>query len=127
LLRAWSSGDEAALARLTPLVEAELHRLAASFLRRERPGHTLQTTALFNEAYLRLIGDSAVEWQNRTHFFGIAAQDGKDNVWVIPANGGEARKLTSNNDPRLFFRAWRGHPMGKRFILENKRGTACLQ
>ena len=74
LLRAWSNGDEAALARLTPLVDAELHRLATSFLRRERPGHTLQTTALVNEAYLRLIDDSAVEWQNRAHFYAIAAQ-----------------------------------------------------
>jgi RNA polymerase sigma factor (TIGR02999 family) len=74
LLRAWSNGDEAALARLAPLVDAELHRLANSFLRRERPGHTLQTTALVNEAYLRLIDDNAVGWQNRAHFFGIAAQ-----------------------------------------------------
>jgi RNA polymerase sigma factor (TIGR02999 family) len=74
LLRAWGNGDERALARLAPLVEAELHRLAESFLRRERPGHTLQTTALVNEAYLRLIDDNAVEWQNRAHFFGIAAQ-----------------------------------------------------
>lgn len=74
LLRAWSSGDQAALARLAPLVEAELHRLAGSYLRRERPGHTLQTTALINEAYVRLIDDSAVQWQNRAHFYGIAAQ-----------------------------------------------------
>ncbi len=74
LLRAWSNGDKAALARLAPLVEAELHRLAESFLRRERPGHTLQTTALVNEAYLRLIDDTVIEWQNRAHFYGIAAQ-----------------------------------------------------
>jgi RNA polymerase sigma factor (TIGR02999 family) len=74
LLRAWSDGDEAALARLAPLVEAELHRLAGSFLRRERPGHTLQATALVNEAYLRLIDESAVQWQNRAHFYGIAAR-----------------------------------------------------
>ena len=74
LLRAWSNGDEAALARLAPLVDAELHRLADSFLRREHPGHTLQTTALVNEAYLRLIDDNAVDWQNRAHFYGIAAQ-----------------------------------------------------
>jgi RNA polymerase sigma-70 factor (ECF subfamily) len=74
LLRAWSNGDEAALARLAPIVEAELHRLAGSFLRRERPSHTLQTTALVNEAYLRLIDDSAVQWQNRAHFYGVAAQ-----------------------------------------------------
>jgi RNA polymerase sigma-70 factor (ECF subfamily) len=74
LLRAWGGGDEAALARLAPLVEAELHKLAGAYLRRERPGHTLQATALVNEAYLRLIDDSAVEWQNRAHFYGIAAQ-----------------------------------------------------
>ena len=74
LLRAWSNGDEAALDRLAPLVESELHRLANSFLRRERPDHTLQTTALVNEAYIRLIDDSAVRWQNRAHFYGIAAQ-----------------------------------------------------
>ena len=73
LLRAWSEGDEAALERLAPLVDAELHRLAGSFLRRERPGHTLQATALINEAYLRLIDDTKVEWQNRAHFYGIAA------------------------------------------------------
>jgi RNA polymerase sigma factor (TIGR02999 family) len=74
LLRAWSDGDEAALERLAPLVDAELHRLAGSYLRRERPGHTLQATALINEAYLRLIDDTVVEWHNRTHFYGIAAQ-----------------------------------------------------
>ena len=74
LLRAWSSGDEAALGRLIPLVEAELHRLAQIHLRGERSGHTLQTTALVNEAYLRLIDWQAVEWQNRAHFFGIAAK-----------------------------------------------------
>lgn len=74
LLRAWSNGDAAALTHLAPLVESELHRLAKTFLRRERPGHTLQATALVNEAYLRLIDDSAIEWQNRAHFYGIAAQ-----------------------------------------------------
>ena len=74
LLRAWSEGNEVALARLAPLVDAELHRLAGVFLRRERPGHTLQTTALVNEAYVRLIDDNAVDWQSRAHFYGIAAQ-----------------------------------------------------
>ena len=74
LLRAWGEGDEAALARLAPLVESELHKLAVSFLRRERAGHTLQSGALVNEAYLRLLGDSEVKWQNRAHFYGIAAQ-----------------------------------------------------
>src|ERR1051325_6998884 len=74
LLRAWSEGDEAALARLAPMVESELHRLAGAFLRRERPGHTLQATALVNEAYLRMVEDTSVEWQSRAHFYGIAAQ-----------------------------------------------------
>jgi RNA polymerase sigma factor (TIGR02999 family) len=74
LLRAWSGGDEGALERLTPLVEAELRRLARAYMRRERRGHTLQTTALVNEAFLRLIGAQTVGWQGRAHFLGIAAR-----------------------------------------------------
>jgi len=74
LLLAWSDGDQAALEQLTPLVYGELHRLARGYLRRERPGHTLQTTALVNEAYLRLIDWKQVRWQNRAHFFGVSAQ-----------------------------------------------------
>lgn len=74
LLAAWSDGDREALDRLYPLVEAELHRLARRYMRRERPDHTLQTTALVNEAYLKLIDQRDVHWQNRAHFFGIAAQ-----------------------------------------------------
>ncbi|MFN7928133.1 MAG: sigma-70 family RNA polymerase sigma factor [Blastocatellia bacterium] len=73
-LLAWSKGDETALAHLAPLVEAELHRLAQTFLRQEQPNHTLQPTALVNEAYLRLIDWKAVHWQNRAHFIGVAAQ-----------------------------------------------------
>jgi RNA polymerase sigma factor (TIGR02999 family) len=73
LLRAWSKGDRQALEQLVPLVEAELHRLAQLHLRRERTGHTLQTTALVNEAYLRLINWKDVEWESRTQFFGVAA------------------------------------------------------
>jgi RNA polymerase sigma-70 factor, ECF subfamily len=73
LLLAWGNGDQRALDELTPLVYDELHRLAGAYLRRERRGHTLQTSALVNEAYLRLIGQQ-VSWQNRAHFFGIAAQ-----------------------------------------------------
>jgi RNA polymerase sigma factor (TIGR02999 family) len=73
LLVAWSNGDRAALEQLTPLVYQELHRLAQHYLRRERPGHTLQTTALVNEAYLRLIDWKNVQWQNRAHFFGVSA------------------------------------------------------
>jgi RNA polymerase sigma factor (TIGR02999 family) len=74
LLRAWSSGDEAALDRLVPLIYEELHRIARRYLDRERPGHSLQTTALINEAYLRLADARSVSWQNRAHFFAIAAQ-----------------------------------------------------
>ena len=74
LLVAWSQGDQAALDRLTPLVYNELHRLARCYMRRESPGHTLQTSALVNEAYLRLVDQRDVRWRNRSHFFGIAAQ-----------------------------------------------------
>ena len=74
LLLNWSEGDETALDQLMPLVYAELHRLAASYLSRERSNHTLQPTALVNEAYLRLIDQNSVAWQNRAQFFGIAAQ-----------------------------------------------------
>jgi len=74
LLLAWSDGDKAALEELTPLVYAELHRLAGKYMRRERAGHPLQTTALVNEAYVRLVDLRQVRWQNRAHFFGVAAQ-----------------------------------------------------
>ena len=74
MLVAWSQGDKAAFERLVPLVSAELHRLAKRYMARERPGHTLQTTALINEAYLRLIDGAQVDWQNRTHFFAVSAQ-----------------------------------------------------
>jgi RNA polymerase sigma factor (TIGR02999 family) len=74
LLIAWSNGDQAALEQLTPLVYSELHRLAHRYLGRERKGHTLQTTALVHEAYIRLIDQKEVRWQNRAHFFAIAAQ-----------------------------------------------------
>lgn len=74
LLRQWRNGDAEALDRLVPMVYGELHTLASRYLSRERSDHTLQTTALVNEAYLRLAGQRAVEWQNRAHFFGIAAQ-----------------------------------------------------
>ena len=74
LLVDWGNGDQSALEKLLPLVERELHRLAHSYMRREDPDHTLQTTALINETYLRLVDQRKVEWQNRAHFFGIAAQ-----------------------------------------------------
>src|SRR5262249_34794945 len=74
LLRAWSGGDQSALERLTPIVYEELHRLARRYLRRERTGHSLQTTALVNEAYMRLVDYKRMEWQNRAHFFAVSAQ-----------------------------------------------------
>ena len=74
LLKAWGQGDDRALERLTPLVEDELHRMAHRCMARENPGHTLQTTALVNEVYLRLIDIHAVTWQDRAHFFAMSAR-----------------------------------------------------
>ena len=74
LLIAWRNGDETALDELMPLVYEELRRMARNYLRRERSDHTLQTTALVNEAYLRLIDHKRIEWQNRAHFFALAAR-----------------------------------------------------
>jgi len=70
----WRSGDKQALDKLTPLVYDELHRLAHQYINRERQGHTLQTTALVNEAYLRLVEQKDVDWQSRAHFFAVSAQ-----------------------------------------------------
>lgn len=74
LLHAWSEGDQSALNTLTPIVYKELHRLARRYLRREHSGHSLQTTALVNEAYLRLVDYKRMQWQNRAHFFAVSAQ-----------------------------------------------------
>ncbi len=74
LLRVWSEGDQSALDKLMPLVYDELRRLAHQYMRREKRGHTLQTSALVNEAYLRLVDQSKIEWESRAHFFGIAAR-----------------------------------------------------
>src|SRR5499425_3620117 len=74
LLVKWGGGDHQALDKLMPLVYGELRRLASNYLRRERAGHTLQPTALVNEAYLKLIDQRNAKWQNRAHFFGISAQ-----------------------------------------------------
>ena len=74
LLASWSRGEQAALEQLMPLVYGELRRLASSYLRRERPNHTLQSTALVHEAFLRLVNQRDVQWSNRAHFFAIAAQ-----------------------------------------------------
>ena len=74
LLQAWSGGNEQALEELIPLIHKELHRLARRYMAGESPGHTMQTTALVNEAYLRLVSIKNVNWQNRAHFFGVSAQ-----------------------------------------------------
>ena len=74
LLRAWSDGDQSALERLTPIVYDELHRLARNYMKGERPGHSLQTAALVNEAYMRLVDYERMQWQNRAHFFAVSAQ-----------------------------------------------------
>src|SRR5262245_612685 len=74
LLRAWTEGDQGALAQLTPIVYKELHRLAHHYLKRERAGHSLQTTALVNEAYIRLVDYKRMHWQNRAHFLAVSAQ-----------------------------------------------------
>lgn len=74
LLAAWSDGDEAALEQLVPIIHAELRRLAKHYLKRERPGHTLQTSALVNEAYVRLINWKTARFENRAHFYGVSAQ-----------------------------------------------------
>ncbi len=91
LLRAWSGGDEEALGVLLPLVEAELRRLARAYMARERIGHTLQTTALVNEAFLRLIDAKQVPWQDRAHFLGISARLMR-RVLVDHARTRDARK-----------------------------------
>ena len=74
LLRAWSDGDQSALEQLTPVVYDELHRLARRYTKGERSGHSLQTTALVNEAYMRLVDYERMQWQNRAHFFAVSAQ-----------------------------------------------------
>jgi len=74
LLHAWSDGDQSALEKVTPFVYDELRRLARRYMRRERPGHSLQTTALVNEAWMRLVDYKRMQWQDRAHFFAVSAQ-----------------------------------------------------
>ena len=100
LLIEWSNGDKAALDKLMPLIHEELRRLAHHYMSHERPGHTLQTTALVNEAYLRLVNRKGVHWQNRAHFFAIAAtlmrsilvDHARSHAYA--KRGGDARKIT---------------------------------
>jgi RNA polymerase sigma factor (TIGR02999 family) len=98
LLKAWSGGDQAALEDLMPVVYTEIRRLARSYLRRERPDHTLQATALVHEAYMRLVDQRSVEWQNRAHFFGIAAQIMR-RILVDHARAQKTEKRGSGQSP----------------------------
>ena len=97
MLQAWGRGDEAALNQLLPLVHQELRRLAARHMRRERPDHTLQASALVNEAYLRLIAVKRVEWQSRGHFFAMASRVMR-RILVDGARAKDARKRQAGNE-----------------------------
>lgn len=103
LLVEWQRGDAAALDKLTPLVYDEIRRIAHRYLKRERNGHTLQTTELVNEAYMRLLGSQRIDWQNRAHFFGVTAQVMR-RILIDHArrrryakHGGEARHVSLEN------------------------------
>jgi RNA polymerase sigma factor (TIGR02999 family) len=92
LLVAWSNGDHAAFDRLEPAVHHELHRLASRYMAGERPGHVLQTTALLNEAYMRLVDWKDVQWQSRAHFFGLAAQVMRRILVDVARTSGRAKR-----------------------------------
>ena len=100
LLLNWSNGDQKALDKLMPLVYSELRRLAGNYLRRERPGHTLQPTALVNEAYLKLIDQKNAKWQNRAQFYGVAAQLMR-RILVDHARQHQAAKRGGSDQQRL--------------------------
>jgi RNA polymerase sigma factor (TIGR02999 family) len=100
LLVDWSKGDQKALDKLMPLVYSELRRQAGNYLRRERPGHTLQPTALVNEAYLKLIDQKNAKWQNRAQFFGVAAQLMR-RILVDHARAHQAEKRGGSDQQRL--------------------------
>jgi RNA polymerase sigma factor (TIGR02999 family) len=115
LLEAWSDGRQEALDKLAPLVHQELYRLAKRYMSRERPEHLLQTSALINEAYVRLIDWKAVRWQNRAHFFGVAAQimrrilvdfarkrpHAEKEIEVVPISLDEAMTIPTGRTPDL--------------------------
>lgn len=100
LLVKWSEGDQKALDKLMPLVYAELRRLAGNYLRRERHNHTLQPTALVNEAYLKLVGQRSPHWQNRAQFYGVAAQMMR-RILVDHARQHQAAKRGGSDQQRL--------------------------
>src|SRR2546430_14612713 len=100
LLVDWSEGDQRALDKMMPLVYGELRRLASNYLRRERPGHTLQPTALVNEAYLKLIDQKSAQWHNRAQFYGVAAQLMR-RILVDHARQHQAAKRGGSDQQRL--------------------------
>jgi RNA polymerase sigma factor (TIGR02999 family) len=105
LLARWREGDSGALDSLLPLIYAELRKLARSYLRRERPDHTLQSAALVHEAYVRLAGKSSPKWQNRTHFFGVAARLMRE-ILVEYARSRGAQKRGGGVPPLALKEAW---------------------
>lgn len=116
LLAEVRSGDQSALERLAPLVEGELHRLAAGYMRRERPDHTLQATALVNEAYLKLVEQRETNWQNRSQFFAIAASLMR-RILVDHARKGGAGKRGAGQRPL---------PLDEALVLGGERDEALL-
>src|SRR5215207_8199278 len=100
LLKDWNEGDQTALDKLMPLVYGELRRLANNYLRRERANHTLQPTALVNEAYMRLVDQRSARWQNRAQFYGVAAQLMR-RILVDHARLQQAQKRGGSNQQRL--------------------------
>ena len=115
LLRAWSEGDETALERLAPLVEGELRRLARCYLAGERPGHLLQTTALLDEVYVRLLGWRPVQWQNRAHFLGVAAR----MMRRVLVDYARKRPHTSRGEARIV-------PVDDAFDVARERGADLI-
>jgi RNA polymerase sigma factor (TIGR02999 family) len=116
LLVAWRNGDRVAGDALMPIVYDELHRLAHQYMRKERPGGILQTSALVNEAYLRLIDQKDVQWQNRAHFFGIAAQMMR-RILVDHARSRQSAKRGGNARPL---------PLDEGLIVSNERNAQVL-
>jgi RNA polymerase sigma factor (TIGR02999 family) len=116
LLEDWSEGDDAALTKLFPLVYRELHRLASAYMRRERQDHTLQTTALVHEAYLRLVGQQNVQFQTRAHFFAVAARVMR-NILVDHARG-RGRAKRGEGQPSL--------PLGDVAVMSDERADELV-
>jgi RNA polymerase sigma factor (TIGR02999 family) len=133
LLRAWNTGDQAALDRLTTLVYEELHRLARIYRKRERPGNSLQTTALVNEAYLRLVDVAGVHWKDRVHFFALSAQLMR-RILVDAARarnaakrGGQAQKISHSSAVNLDEIADASSRRGSELIALDDALTALAQ